>query len=1616
MSFVHLHTHSEYSLLDGANRITDLVRKARELEMPALALTDHGCMFGAWTFHKAATREGVKPIVGMEAYVAPGHRTERSRSGQGERAYYHLILLARDLEGYRNLVKLSSIGYTEGFYHRPRVDREVLARHHGGLIVTSACMAGEVARHLSVDDWEGAREAAEWHANLFDGRYYLEVQAHDTAGQAELNAKIFRLADELGLPVVATNDAHFLQREDHEAHDVLLCIGLGKDRSDPSRMRYDEGLYFKSAPEIAERFPDHPEALANTLRIADEVDLVFEKKYHLPAFPLPPEHSDENAYLEHLALEGAKERYGDPLPQPVQERFDYEIGVIKGTGYAGYFLITQDFIRWAREHDIPVGPGRGSAAGSLVAYALGITNLDPLAHDLLFERFLNPERISMPDIDIDFCFERRDEVIGYTREKYGRDAVGQIITFGTMKSRAVIRDVGRTLGFEPGETDRIAKLIPNAPGQAFTVEEAVKDLREVSDLYDLDERHRQLFDYSMTLEGLSRHASVHAAGVVIAPGPLDEYVPVSIPTGKNGGTGNGNGDDAMVVTQYDMNCLEEAGMLKMDFLGLRTLTVIHDAVEMVKARHGKLLNPETGEEYASIDDVPLDDPAVYRMLAKGGTSGVFQFESDLANDKLRSMRCDRFDDLVATNALIRPGPLDSGMTDVYIDRKLGRKPVTYPHPDLEKTLRPTYGVIVYQEQVMRIANVLAGFTLGEADMLRKAVGKKIAELIRKELGKFVERSVERGVDKRVAEDLAEQIETFGRYGFNKCLPGDTEILDAATGRLVTIREVFEGRETLSTVLACDVRELKLVEAGVLDVVDNGVRPVWRLRTESGREIEATGNHPFFTYRGWKNLEALSLGEHIAAPRTLPVEGTDTWPEHEVAALGHLLAEGNLCHPYGLYFYSQDGEQVADFVRTAESFDNVRCTVSDHRGTASVYTGRIVRSSANGIWDWADALGILGKKASEKEIPDAAFRLRNDQVALLLARMWEGDGHISAGQRIVYYATSSERLARQVRHLLLRLGVLARLRAVEFPYRGGVRTGWQVYVHGNEHYRGFLETVGRHLISGWRRDRLQELVLDAPAGGPTKDLIPVAVRNHVRARKAEYPLTWRHMEEGAGVSARDFYPQGTGAQKIGFTRDTVAALADYFQDEELDRLAHSDVLWDRVVAIDYVGKMRTFDLEVSGHHNFVANDIVVHNSHSAAYSLISYHTAWLKAHHPAEFMAALLSSVLDNTDSVVKYIGECRDLPRYLPKQEEPVVVLPPDVNESGWKFTVTEANQIRFGLGAVKGVGAGAVRSVLDARQKRGTFISLFDFLERIDIRALNKRACEALIAAGALDAFGLRSRLLAGLDTAYAEVQARHAEAEAGQGSLFGDASALPRSEPPLPNVPDWSEPDRLAREKEALGFFISGHPLDRYREMVRAFEPVSSATLGDYPGRPVELACVVTSVARQISRKDNSEWGKITVEDFQGTATVLAFRDVWQQYKEVLGQDAVVLLSGKVSSRERDEEDPPLFLDSARPLDELADSGELAVQIELELGSGVSEEDFGKAKALLREHPGAAPVLLQIGSDNGAQAPRLRSRSLRVTPDAETVAGLQKLFGRGNVRLVRLFSQSAGEQGTGW
>jgi len=1169
MAFVHLHTHSEYSLLDGANRIPELLDRIHALGMDSLAITDHGNLHGAWQFHAEARARRLRPILGFEAYLAFGSRHKRERAPDAPAAYSHLVLLARNRTGYRHLVKLSSIGFLEGFYRRPRIDREVLEQYREGLIGLAACLSGEIALYLRQGNYEAAKASAQYFARLFgpDG-FWLEVQDHGLADERTVTAGMFQLAAELGLPVVATNDAHYLKKEDAEAHDVLLAIGTGKDLDDPNRFRFfGQESYVKSEPEMRALFPDRPEVLAETARVAELCEFDFEKRYFLPQYPRPAEFASDNDLLVHLARAGALARYGDPLPGPVAERLDYELSVISHTGYAGYFLIVYDIVKAAKDRAIPVGPGRGSAAGSLVAYALGITDIDPLKFDLLFERFLNPERVSMPDIDLDFCFERRGEVIQYVRERYGRDSVGQIITFGTLKARAAFRDVARTLRVEPGEVDRFTKLIPAGPGVSVTLADAPERSPELKQLVRQDERVRKILELGTRIEGLARHASVHAAGVVIAPGPLTDYVPVCLAPQE---------PDA-IITQYDMVALEKVGMLKIDVLGLRTLTVIHDAVGMVAARHGTTLD---------MNALDLEDPEVYRLLGSGRTAGVFQFESPLASDCLRSMKCDRFDDLVATNALLRPGPLDTGMHLVFINRKLGREPVRYPHPALEEILKPTYGVITYQEQVMRIANVLAGFSLAEADVLRKAVGKKDKELIQHELGRFAERAAALGHDRRAIDDIAAQIETFGRYGFNK-------------------------------------------------------------------------------------------------------------------------------------------------------------------------------------------------------------------------------------------------------------------------------------------------------------------------------------------------------------------------------------------------------------------------------------------SHAVAYSVLSYQTAWLKAHYTAEFMAALLSSQIGDTDTVVRYINEARELG---------LEVLPPDVNESGFKFTVVGDQRIRFGLGAIKNVGESAIESILAGRQTGGPCRSLVELCERIDLRLCNKRVIEALIDSGACDSLGgHRAQLVAALDHAYSEAQARQAERDSGQHPLFGGETPGPGPRAPLPDVPPRSEHERLAREKAVLGFFISGHPLDRYRAEVELFGTRTTATLGQWSEQKARVAAVVTVVKRQISKKSGAEYARLTLEDFHGTAEALVFPEAWAKLNDVIHADRALLLSGGYSGRDRDEEQAPFIVETAQPLDELKAGGAIGVALRWSPVAPPPPDTSRAVAALCAAHPGPAPVLVEWEphppspsprsgegerrgeGGNGVSPVRLRSRTLRVEVADDLLAALRDLLGPDRVHLVR-------------
>ncbi|MEP0828359.1 MAG: DNA polymerase III subunit alpha, partial [bacterium] len=704
-NFVHLHTHSQYSLLDGACQLDAAIELARQFKMPALAITDHGNLFGAAEFYKKATKAGIKPIIGIEAYVAAGSRFDKKPSGTYPDGGFHLVILARNNTGYKNLIKLSSSGFLEGFYHRPRIDKEILRQHSEGLIALSACMKGEVNWNLLQGEPERAAAAAREMNEIFgEGHFFLEIQNHGLDREQLLIPMIYTIHRETGIPLVATNDCHYLRREDWEAHDALLCIQTGKFVSDRDRMRYDtDQIYFKSPDEMTQLFGEFPEAMENTIRIAEECNVEIEMgKLHLPHFPIPDQFADADSYLLHLCDEGLVKRYGKKTDE-LQKRLDYELSVIRQMGYAGYFLIVKDFIDYARSQNIPVGPGRGSAAGSLVSYCLGITNIDPMKYSLLFERFLNPDRISMPDIDIDFADRGRDKIIEYVVQKYGESNVAQIITFGTLAARGVVRDVGRVLGMPYSEVDKIAKMVPFAVD--MTLDKAMVQNPDLKALYDKDQRIKKLIDLSRTLEGLARHASTHAAGVVIAPKPLTEYVPLF----------RGSHDE--ITTQFDMTMIEEIGLLKMDFLGLRTLTVIQDCLQMVRENHGKDIN---------LDEIDLNDKKVYKLFSRGDTTGIFQFESSGMRDYLRRLKPENLTDLAVMNALYRPGPLDSGMINTYIERKNGKSPVTFEHPKLERILKETYGVIVFQEQVLQIANSLAGYSMGKADILRKAMGKKIA--------------------------------------------------------------------------------------------------------------------------------------------------------------------------------------------------------------------------------------------------------------------------------------------------------------------------------------------------------------------------------------------------------------------------------------------------------------------------------------------------------------------------------------------------------------------------------------------------------------------------------------------------------------------------------------------------------------------------------------------------------------------------------------------------------------------------------------------------------------------------------------------------------------------------
>ncbi len=1164
--FTHLHLHTEYSLLDGACDVYKLVDRVAKLGQKAVAMTDHGNIYGAVHFFNAAKEKGIKPILGCELYVckAEDHRAETPND-----QYNHLLVLAENEEGYRNLIRLTSEASLHGFYRRPRVSKKYLAENAKGLIGFSGCLSGELCETLLAGEYEKAVASAGQYQDIFGkGNFYLEIQDQGLAEEKKIHADLFRLERELGIPLVATNDSHYLCGEDSHAHDVMLCVQTGAKIHEANRFKFDsDQFYVKSADEMSQVFPDSPAVLERTVEIAERCNLKLKPvENSFPEFAVPPGHTIDS-YFEHVCREGLKKRLDTAVrqlelrgvrrstPEEYEARLNYEIGIIKQMNYPGYFLIVWDFIKYARDNGIPVGPGRGSATGSLVAYVMEITNIDPLQNVLLFERFLNPERVTMPDIDVDFCMNRRGEVIDYVTRKYGREQVAQIITFNTMAAKAAIKDCGRALDMPYGDVDRIAKLIPATVG--MTIDKALEESPDLHKAYENDKQVKELIDTAKKLEGLVRGSGVHASAVVIAPRPLIELVPL-----------NKTKNDE-IVTAYDMKSIEKMGLLKMDFLGLATLTVIVDCVKLIEQNRGEKLDIET---------IPMDDPETFRRVFHSAlTSGIFQFESPGMRDVLRRYKPDTVEELTQLNALFRPGPMN--MIDDFIERKWGRRKVEFLLPELDGILKDSLGVIVYQEQVMRIAQVLASFSLGEADLLRRAMGKKDQRAMAKMRDRFMNGAAKLAHPKAALEELFEQMAKFSEYGFNK-------------------------------------------------------------------------------------------------------------------------------------------------------------------------------------------------------------------------------------------------------------------------------------------------------------------------------------------------------------------------------------------------------------------------------------------SHSAAYALVAYQTAYLKTHYPIEFMAALLTSEISKPDNVVKYIGECREMG---------IAVEPPDVQVSGAQFT-PHGEAIRFGLAAVKNAGGNAIESILKARAEAGgRFKSFWEFCEKVDLRVMNKRVIESLIKAGALDSLGTRGQLNAAIDKAIERAQKALKDAAAGQSGLFGLFDETPKkggNGDDLPPAPDWEESVRLANEKEVLGFFVSGHPLDRYAEKLRNLTGVITIAEAlerkpperrwggqSDPADEIMVAGLMQGLRVQKTRRDQKLYAQALLEDATGKIELIAFPRDYERLAASLRIEAPVLIRGVLSGND-DEAAPKLSLVTIQALEDVQVKLPTGLRIRIDLDRA-TEQLLSELKSASDAAPGPGKVMLQL-EKKGEYAVILEPDGLSVAADRTWVERVEQIVGRGAVQPV--------------
>lgn len=1470
--FVHLHTHSHYSLLTALPKIDDLVKKTKDCGMDALALTDNGNLYGAIEFYKTCKKAGVKPIIGIDAYVAA--RTRNDKQGALDSRRTRLLLLAKNYEGYKNLIKLVTDSHLEGFYYKPRIDKELIEKYNTGLVCISPSFSGAVSAALKMKDYDKAKELIAWYKEVYGAdNFFLELTHHpEIENHQSLMDEVKKIATETATPLVAAHDVYYLEPEDRPARETLMQVMSGGESNEKSNFDDDsEDFSFISSEKAEEYFKDCPEALDNCRKVADMCNLELELgKWVFPNYIVESGLSYDDE-LKRIVYEGIGRRGLKETPE-LRERVEYELKVIKDKGYAPYFLVVSDLLRYAHENDI-LTTIRGSVAGSMVTYLAHITNVDPMEYKLPFERFLNPERPSAPDIDMDYADNRRDEMIAYAKRKYGEDKVAQIGTFGTMMAKGAVRDVARAMGYPYAVGDKISKLIPmGAQGFPMTIDRALNEVAELKELYENDADTRKIIDMAKKIEGCARHMGVHAAGVVIAPQPLTDFAALQF---------DSKGDNK-IITQFDMHAVEDAGLLKFDFLGIKNLAILADAVKMARKATGKNIR---------IESVPIDDLKTFEMLAKGETIGLFQLNGAGMTRYLKELKPTTIHDINAMVALYRPGPMES--IPQYVERKHNPDLVKYLDPRLKDILNQSYGVITYQDDVMLIAIKLGGYSWLEADKLRKAMGKKIPKEMEEQKGKLREGLLKNGLSEKKADQLWKLIEPFAAYGFNKCLSGQTRLTDAITGERFSIEELYKSKKTPS--LHTLGENFKLTHKRITAVAENGIKPVYELTTRSGRTITSTDNHPFYTFSGWEELKYLKTGMRIAVPRKLEVKEGSSGEDYKAAVLGYLISEGNLCHPHGIYYYSTNELEIADFIRNAEQFSNTHITIDRSKSAAAVYIGQ-KKKTGNELFNWIKEVGLYGKKATQKHVPQWVYALQNNTLAIFIAKLWQGDGTVSIKSQQLFYATSSVNLAHDVQHLLLRFGILSTIHTKQFKYRYGIKTGYTVYVTHRDNIIAFSSQIAPHMLGDKKAKILELAALSAsvvktssyPARG-TKDTIPSEILSVIRESMKQMHATVSSVSIRTGISKRMF---SFDSYKKGYQRNVIELLGKSLNSHVLLSHAGSDIYWDEIVSIEYKGEEMTYDLTIPPHHNFVANDIIVHNSHAASYGRVAYQTAYMKANYPAIYMAAVLTADSGDVEKIGEIITECKRMQ---------IPVLPPDINESYSGFTVVQfegKDAIRFGLTTIKNFGQGIGESIISEREQNGKYQSLSNFLDRIKDRNLNKKSLEALIKSGAMDAFGERGQMLANIEDLlkYNKEKTKGAE---NQDSLFGAGTLASISNLRMHEAPPASKSDMLLWEKELLGLYVSGHPLDKFREILDKRDmniKKAKETLKD--GAVTVIAGIIEEAKNIVTKKgDNMMFLKIS--DFSGSLEAVVFPRTFAEFKNLLQPERCIAVKGKMSER---------------------------------------------------------------------------------------------------------------------